>query len=160
MCGMLWSLSIRLSKGAHLALCVCNEREQAFGPDVARDQDTSVCVFPLTASGPLWNQIRCGGRDLRPELRDASQVAGTAVNWQLPLATSAREALAVTWKALAAYRVFKWHNHKWSNMCSTSGCIHEFRSSPHTEASTEIGMPGVLQAVFPTKCCANHLHLG
>lgn len=55
-----------------------------------------MCVFPLTASGPLWNQTQCEGRDPRPELRDALQVAGTRVNWELAPATSAREALAPT----------------------------------------------------------------
>lgn len=94
---------MRLCRGAHLALCGCNGLEQALGPGVAGDQEISVCVFPLTASGPLWNQTRCGGRDLGPELRDALQVAGTRVNWQLPPATPAREVLALTWKPLVTY---------------------------------------------------------
>lgn len=95
---------MRSSRGAHLALCGCNEHEQAVGPGVGEDQETSVCVFPLTASGPLWNQTRCGGRDPRLELRDALQVAGTGVNWEPAPATSAREALALThWKPLVTY---------------------------------------------------------
>lgn len=35
----------------HLALCESNERERALGPGVGEDQEASVCVFPLTASG-------------------------------------------------------------------------------------------------------------
>lgn len=74
------------------------------GPGVGEDQETSVSVFPLTASGPLWNQIRCRGRDPILELRDALQVAGTGVNWELPPATTAREALALThWRPLITY---------------------------------------------------------
>lgn len=52
-------------------------------------------VFPLTASGPLWNRTRFGSRDPRPELRDALQVAGTGVNWELAPAACAREVLAL-----------------------------------------------------------------
>lgn len=104
MCGMLGSWSMRLSRGAHLALCGCNEHEQALGPGVGEVQETSVCVFHLTASGPLWNQTRYGGRDLSPELRDALQMAGARVSWQLLLAIYAREVLAHThWKPLVAY---------------------------------------------------------
>ncbi len=56
MCGTLWSRSMRSSRGAHLALFGCNEHEQAVGPGVGEDQEISVCIFPLTASGPRWNQ--------------------------------------------------------------------------------------------------------
>lgn len=35
----------------HLALCESNEREWALGPGVGEDQETSVRVFPLSASG-------------------------------------------------------------------------------------------------------------
>lgn len=35
----------------HLALCESNERERALGPGVGEDQETSVRVFPLSASG-------------------------------------------------------------------------------------------------------------
>lgn len=87
---------MRLSRGTHLALCGCNEHEQAMGPGVGGDQEISVCVFLLTASGPLWNQTCCGGRDPRPKLRAALQVAGTGVNWEPASANSAREALALT----------------------------------------------------------------
>lgn len=83
-------------------MCGCNEHEQAVGPGVGEDQENSVCVFPLNASGPLWN--RCSGRDPRPELRDTLQVAGAGVSWELAPATSAREALALThWKPLVTY---------------------------------------------------------
>lgn len=64
-------------------------------PGVGEDQETSVCVFLLTASGPLWNQTRHGGRDPSPELRDALQVARTMVNWKLLSSASAHEALAL-----------------------------------------------------------------
>lgn len=97
-------LVYEIEQGAHLALCGCNEHEQAVGSGVGVDQETSVSVFPLTASGPLWNQTQCGGRDPRPELRDALQVAGTGVNWKLAPATSAREALALThWRPIVTY---------------------------------------------------------
>lgn len=94
---------MRLTMRAHLALCGCNEHEQALGPGVGSDQRTSVSVFPLTASGPLWNRTLCGGLDARKELRDASQAAGTRVNWLLPEATSAREVLAPTCNPLVTY---------------------------------------------------------
>lgn len=85
-------------------MCGCNEHEQAVGPGVGEDQETSVSVFPLTASGPLWNQIGCRGRDPRLELRDALQVAGTGVNWELPPASTTQEALALThWRPLITY---------------------------------------------------------
>lgn len=66
------------------------------GPGVGGDQWTSVCVFPLTASGPLWIQTLCGGCDSRRQLRDALQVAGSGVNWEQAPANSARETLALT----------------------------------------------------------------
>lgn len=53
--------SMRLSKRAHRALCGCNELEQALGPGVGSDQRTSVSVFPLTASGPLWKRSPARG---------------------------------------------------------------------------------------------------
>ena len=63
------------------------------GSGVGVDQETSVSVFPLTASGPP-----------SPELRDALHVAGTGVNWKLVPATSAREALALThWRPIVTY---------------------------------------------------------
>lgn len=87
---------MRSSKGTHLALCVCNEHEQDVGPGVGEDQEISMCVFLLTASGLLWNQTWCGGCDPRPEVRDALQVAGTVVNWEPAPVTSARDTLAPT----------------------------------------------------------------
>lgn len=94
---------MRSSRGTHLALCGCNEHEQAVDPGVGEDWETSVCVFLLTASGPLWNQTWHGGRDPSRELRDALQVAGTRVTWELVPSASAHEALALNhWKVVVA----------------------------------------------------------
>lgn len=72
-----------------LALCEGNEHERAVGSGMGEDQGTSVLVFHVTASGPLWTRTQRGGHGLR----DALQVAATRVNRQL---TSAREAPALT----------------------------------------------------------------
>lgn len=105
MCGVLRSWSMRLSKGANLFLCGCNEHEQAVGPGVEVVQETSVCVFPLTASGVPWNQTPYGGCDPWLELRDTLQVAETGVNWELVPVTSACEVLARThWKLIVPYK--------------------------------------------------------
>lgn len=62
-----------------------------------------MCVFPLTASRPLWNQARYGRRDQRPELRDALQMAGPGVNWELAPAARARELALTHRKPLVTY---------------------------------------------------------
>lgn len=110
--GMLRSQFMRSSRAAHLALCRCNEHEQAVGPGVGVNQETSLSVFPLTASGPLGNQTRCGGRDPGRELRDALQAAGPRVKWELAPVHSARETLAMTHrKPIVSYSLaFICHN--------------------------------------------------
>lgn len=47
MCGMLKFWSMRSSRGTHLALCGCNEHEQAVDPVVGADQGRPQCVFSL-----------------------------------------------------------------------------------------------------------------
>lgn len=94
LCANVWHAQVLIyeieRRGTHTALCECNELEQSVGPGAGEDQESSVCVFLLTAPGPLWNRTRRGDC----ELRAALQVAVTGVNWKLLLVASAREALA------------------------------------------------------------------
>lgn len=69
----------------HLALCESNERERALGPGVGEDQEASVCVFPLTASGA---KIDVEAMGYVTPVRRRETPPPTPVNRQLPTTDS------------------------------------------------------------------------